>query len=172
MKRDTSLVGIVLLLGCSVSLFAQASKHGSATSPLDKSRLEQVMAAWATLNASRAAPFYATDDPGLVIYDIAPLKYSGWAEVEKGAVEAFQPIKSMTLKLNDDAEIHNTGNLAWATATLVMDLLTKDGSRKKIDARWTTIWEKRGASWIIVHEHLSTPPPPVSAPEPTLPKSP
>jgi len=45
MKRDTSLVGIVLLLGCSVSLFAQASKHESAASPLDKSRLEQVMAA-------------------------------------------------------------------------------------------------------------------------------
>jgi hypothetical protein len=40
------------------------------------------------------------------------------------------------------------------------------GSRKKIDARWTTIWEKRGTSWIIVHEHLSTPPPPVSCQNP------
>ena len=47
--------------------------------PLDKARLEEVVDAWVTLDASRAARFYATDDPDLTIYDIAPLKYTGWA---------------------------------------------------------------------------------------------
>jgi ketosteroid isomerase-like protein len=170
MKCHVSRVAVVLLLGCSMPLFAQVSKHASAGSPLDKANLEQVVAAWVTLDASRAAPFYATDDPGLVIYDIAPLKYTGWAEVEKGAVKVFQPIKSMRQKLSDDVKIHNSGNTAWATATLIMYLLNKDGSREKIDARWTTIWEKRGTNWVIVHEHLSTPPTPT--PDAALPKRP
>ena len=66
----------------------------------------------------------------------------------------------MTQKLSDDVKIHNSGNTAWATATLIrIYLLNKDGSREQIHARWTTIWEKRGAGWVIVHEHLSTPPP-------------
>ena len=123
------------------------------------STLEKVLAAWMTLDASRAAIFYATDDPGLVIYDVAPLKYTGWAEVERGAVNVFQPIKSLNIELNEDAQVHSSGNLAWTTATLVIDLLNKDGSRKRMDGRWTTIWEKRGGKWLIVHEHLSSPPP-------------
>lgn len=159
MKCQVSLVGIALLLGCGMPLFAQVSKHPSAGSQLDKARLEEVVDAWVTLDASRAARLYATDDPDLTIYDIAPLKYTGWAEVEKGAVKVFQPIKSMTQKLSDDVKIHNSGNTAWATATLIIYLLNKDGSREQIHARWTTIWEKRGAGWVIVHEHLSTPPP-------------
>src|SRR5712691_7816443 len=36
-------------------------------------------AAWNTLNPDIAAPLYAKD-PGLVFYDIAPLKYKGWEE--------------------------------------------------------------------------------------------
>jgi ketosteroid isomerase-like protein len=164
MKSYISRFGGVLLLMGSTCLFGQMSKRAfDATSPPEKATLEQVLAAWATLDASRAGVFYAKDDPGLVIYDIAPLKYTGWREVEKGAVNVFEPIKSMTLKLNDDAEIHTASNVAWTTATLIINLFNKDGSRKKIDARWTTIWEKRGTDWLIVHEHLSAPPSGTSA---------
>jgi len=34
---------------------------------------------------------------------------------------------------------------------------TKDGKMIELDLRYTGIWEKRGASWVLVHEHLSTP---------------
>jgi ketosteroid isomerase-like protein len=33
----------------------------------------------------------------------------------------------------------------------------KTGQKKSIEARHTAIWEKRGAKWIIVHEHVSVP---------------
>jgi len=35
-----------------------------------------------------------------------------------------------------------------------------------MDARWTTVWEKRGNNWLIVHDHFSAPlpePPPKPA---------
>jgi ketosteroid isomerase-like protein len=34
---------------------------------------------------------------------------------------------------------------------------TKDGKATETEIRYTSIWEKRGPSWLIVHEHLSAP---------------
>jgi ketosteroid isomerase-like protein len=51
----------------------------------------------------------------------------------------------------------HAGNTAWATATVDGEMVNKDGSRLKIDARWTSVWEKRGNEWLIVHEHFSMP---------------
>jgi ketosteroid isomerase-like protein len=34
---------------------------------------------------------------------------------------------------------------------------TKDGKTVELDIRYTGIWEKRGASWVLVHEHISAP---------------
>lgn len=34
---------------------------------------------------------------------------------------------------------------------------TKDGKSTETDVRYTGIWEKRGANWVLVHEHLSAP---------------
>jgi ketosteroid isomerase-like protein len=142
----------------------QTSKTGpSATGP-DRARLGQVLAAWATMDPSKAAPFYAKD-PGLIFYDIAPRKYSGWAEYAKGTTEMFKTVKSLTMKLNEDAQVHNAGSTVWTTATVDGEMVNNDGTRLKIDARWTCVWEKRGTDWLIVHEHFSMP-----LPEPPPPK--
>jgi len=34
---------------------------------------------------------------------------------------------------------------------------SKDGKTTEAEIRYTGIWEKRGPTWLIVHEHLSTP---------------
>jgi len=34
---------------------------------------------------------------------------------------------------------------------------TKDGKATEAEVRYTGIWEKRGANWLLVHEHLSAP---------------
>lgn len=163
MNRYATLLGLALtLLGGSL-LCAQAPSN--AGSPPDRARLEQVLAAWATMDVSRPAAFYAKD-AGLAFYDVAPRKYNSWADYEKGAQDLFKTVKSLTLKLNDDAQVHRAGNLAWATATVDGDMANKDGSRLKIEARWTSIWEKRGNKWIIVHDHFSMPLPEPAAPNP------
>jgi ketosteroid isomerase-like protein len=33
----------------------------------------------------------------------------------------------------------------------------KDGKTTDAPVRYTGIWEKRGKTWVLVHEHLSTP---------------
>jgi len=165
MNRRVPLLPIVLILVVGSLLFGQ-SKTAPA-SPPDKARLEQVMAAWATMDPSKAAVFYAKD-PGLAFYDVAPRSYKGWAEYEKGAREMFKTMRSLSFKMHD-ADVHTAGNVAWATALVDAVVNDKDGKQEKMDARWTTVWEKRGNNWLIVHDHFSVPLP-EPAPKPAATK--
>jgi ketosteroid isomerase-like protein len=87
----------------------------------------------------------------------------------------LKTVESLTFRLNDDAQVHQAGSLAWATATVDGEIVNKDGSHLKLDARWTSVWEKRGSTWVIVHDHFSQPlpePPPPKPPTTSTPKKP
>jgi len=141
-----------------IGLFAATGLQAQATSPPDAARLQQVLDAWGSLDITKPAVFYAKD-AGLAFYDIAPRKYNGWSEYERSAGELFKGLKSLKFRLGDDATLHRAGDIAWATALVDGEMVSQDGSSMKLDGRWTTIWEKRGNSWVIVHDHFSVPPP-------------
>ena len=82
-----------------------------------------------------AAKFYAPD-PGLVFFDVAPLKFK---------------------TPNDDLVVNRRGNLAWTTVTYHLNAELKDGTGLSLDGRQTAIWEWREGHWLIVHEHASAP---------------
>lgn len=111
---------------------------------------------WSTLDASRAAPYYAPD-ADLIFFDTDPMEYKGWAAYEKGVQQSLNGFKSLKLTVNDDVLVHRHGNLAWTTATWHGDAETKDGQKLAWDGRHTQVWEKRYGKWLIVHEHLSLP---------------
>jgi len=171
MNRCVVVIGLLLFV-FGTPIYSQTAKSRSAPeSPPDKARLEQVLAAWESMDISKPAAFYAKD-ADLAFYDITPRKYNNWAEYEKGVIESNKKIKSVTFKLGDDVRLHYQGNLVWATATVDGEVANKDGSRFKIDGRWTTIWEKRGDKWMIVHDHFSMPPVESTPKPPTTPKKP
>ena len=58
--------------------------------------LEKMFAAWSDLDPAQAAPFYAKD-PGLVFFDIAPMKYTGWAEIAAEVPKALAAYRSLKL---------------------------------------------------------------------------
>jgi ketosteroid isomerase-like protein len=167
------IVGVLAALALGgVAALAQGKADGGSAA-LDKAKLQEVLTAWGTLDPSKAGAFYAKD-AGLAFYDIAPRKYSGWAEYDKGVRDVLKETKSLTLKLGTDAQIHPSGNITWAAATVDGVMVNKDGSRMNLDGRWTSVWEKRGNSWVIVHDHFSVPlrepAPPAAAKPATAPK--
>jgi ketosteroid isomerase-like protein len=168
MKRSVlvSVLAMLVCVGVASAVLAQGQTANSA--PPNKATLEKVIAAWATMDPAKAAPFYAKD-PSMVVYDIAPRKYNGWDAYDKGVRDVLKDVKAFTMKVNNDAEVHTSGNMAWATATVDGVMVNKDGSRTNLDARWTSIWEKRANNWQIVHEHFSVPLPESPAPAPTAP---
>jgi len=151
MKARSAAALLIVLVTSGAGMLAQGNP-----APPDAAKLQQVMNAWATLDPAKAAVFYAKD-PGLVFYDFLPRKYTGWAAYDKGVREGLKDARSLSLKVANDADVHVSGNTAWATATVDADLTLKDGARVRLDGRWTSIWEKRGNAWLIVHEHTSAP---------------
>lgn len=133
--------------------YTQTNK-GASGAP-DKAHLQKIWDAWSTLDPANAAPFYAQGPH--VFFDIAPLKYAGWDEYQKGVVAVLADFKTAKLTMNDDAEIHPSGSIVWATATVKEDATMKSGKREMGNFRWTVVFEKQGGKWLIVHEHISAP---------------
>ena len=155
---------------CSLMLLA-----GCATTPPDvakdqdvtlefKPRIEKILAGWSTLDIKNVAPFYAKD-AGLVFFDVAPLKYSGWTEYEKGFQQVASTWKAIKISLGDLQATRN-GNIVWAVYTAPLEIEPKEGAVMKAVTRNTDIFERRADDWIIVHEHVSAPfepaPPPAA----------
>ena len=159
------LVLVILVLAATV--LAQAPKKAEPAAPAFdfKARMQQIMDAWSTLDPSKAAPFYSPDK-GNVFYDIAPLKYVGWAAYAQGFQQVASDFSSIKMAVGKDAAAHTRGNLAWGTATWHMDVVMKDGKKEAMDGRWTAIWQKTGDDWLVVHEHVSVPLPEPAKPEP------
>jgi ketosteroid isomerase-like protein len=155
----------VLLLAVAVAYAGCATKPETVP-PLEKSNLQSVLDAWSSMDMSKPAALYS-HDAGVLYFDVAPRKYSGWDEYAKGTAEMFKSMKSISFKLNDDAQVHSVGNLAWSAATVDGVAVMGDGSKMDLPARWTSVWERRNNQWIIVHDHFSAPlPEPAAAPAP------
>jgi ketosteroid isomerase-like protein len=113
--------------------------------------------AWSTGNADAPAKFYAKDE-GLVFYDVAPFSYHGWKEYQTGVKKEFlDTAASISLTAGKDLRVTKRGMIAWMTVPMHLSEKTKDGKSVEVDVRYTGIWEKRGANWLLVHEHISAP---------------
>lgn len=150
------LIISVCIFALSVSSFAKKPKKKVVPPGApDKAYLQKVLDGWAALDPAPMAQYY---DQGVYnFFDITPLKYSDWAEYQKGVTEILKSYKKLKLTLNDDAQIHTDGNLTWTTATVKEDGVTTAGKHELATLRWTLIFEKQAGKWMIVHEHMSEP---------------
>ncbi len=152
MKNRMSIVIVI----CLMTGLASAQPKSSTSNYDFKARMQALFDAWSALDPAKAAPFYAKD-ADLDFYDIAPMKYHGWAEYAQGVKKQFAAFASAKFTVGSDVLTHQAVNTAWGTATWHGDLLKKDGSRQALDGRYTCVWEKRGREWVLVHEHMSVP---------------
>ena len=138
--------------------FAGARAQQKATDNATFRKLiDDYCAAWSSGNVTNAAKFYAKDD-GLVFYDLAPFSYKGWKEYAPGVQKEFlESAATITLTAGKELKVTRHGNIAWMTVPMHLSEKAKDGKSTELEIRYTGIWEKRGAAWLLVHEHLSVP---------------
>ena len=114
-------------------------------------------AAWSTGDPNNAAKYYAKED-GLVFYDLAPFSYNGWKEYDAGVRKnLFDQMQTGSLTAGKELKVTRRGNMAWTTVPMHFSAKMKDGKTIDTPVRYTGIWEKKGKSWLLVHEHLSAP---------------
>jgi len=156
----TSLaLGVTVLMAVTASAQDPPSAVQNPPAGVDpeiRTTLERLYAAWSDLDPAKAAPFYAKD-ADLAFFDVAPMKYTGWAEYVAGVPKAFANYRSGTFTLNNDVRVHQHSNQAWVTATWRGELIKKAGGKEQLAGRYTAVLEKRGKAWLLLHEHMSVP---------------
>ena len=138
--------------------FAGARAQQKATDDATFRKLiDGYCAAWSTKDPGNAAKYYAKED-GLVFYDVAPFSYGSWKEYDAGVRKNFlDEANSVSLTAGKDLRVTRHGNIAWSTVPMHLTAQMKDGKTIDTAIRYTGIWEKKGKTWLLVHEHLSAP---------------
>lgn len=161
------LLIVAVLLSLSVSLAAQTTTHKKDGKPRttmtavtvgpSTAEMKHLLDLWSSGDYESVKPYY-DKSPNDAYYDVLPLKYTGLEEYVEGVKKAFGG-GSVKLTLNDDAQAHRSGNMAYGAATIRADVTDKAGKTESLTARWTVVWEKKGNQWLVVHEHTSVPMP-------------
>jgi ketosteroid isomerase-like protein len=156
--RARLLLGMAAALGVVLLTFAAARAQQAANDdPTFRKLTNDYCAAWSTGNTDTVAKFYAQDGD-VVFYDVAPFSYHGWKEYAPGVHRALlDSATELKLTAGDDLRATRRGDVAWTTVPMHFHEKTKDGKVIEADLRYTGIWEKRGSSWVLVHEHISAP---------------
>jgi len=158
MRKAAALACSIVILA--VLAMAQAKSDQQSQIP-GKQLMQEIWNGWATLDTANVSHFY-DKEPNDVFFDLAPLKYKGWAEYEAGVNNVLAQWQAMKATVSQDAQVSYTGSVYWGIATVHLDITAKDGNQMALDTRLTVVWRKKGKQWLIVHEHVSAPlqPPP------------
>jgi ketosteroid isomerase-like protein len=158
LRRFRWLLYVLLaLVGGSLTFVGAHAQQKATEEATFRKLIDSYCAAWSSANPDNAAKFYAKED-GLIFYDITPFSYHNWNEYRAGVQKNFfDNITSGTLTAGKDLKVTRRGNVAWMTVPMHLSYTSKDGKTTEAAIRYSGIWEKRGANWLLVHEHLSTP---------------
>jgi len=157
-ERWRWLMYVALAIFGALVTFVGARAQQKATDDATFRRLvDNLCLAWSTGTTDAPAKFYAKDN-GLVFYDVAPFSYHSWKEYEAGVKKEFLDSASeIKLTAGKDLKVTRRGMIAWTIVPMHLLEKSKNGKTTEMDLRYTGIWEKRGANWVLVHDHLSAP---------------
>lgn len=158
MNQQIRFAAVVMFL-VAATMLGQAKKAPGKTSSAQaqlKALVDRYYTEWNTGDPEKAAPLYAKD-PGLVFFDITPLKYTGWSQYDSGVKDVIASFASAKFTPQQDVKVTVRGTVAWTTVTWHLSGKRKTGEAVELDGRQTLIWENRGGTWLIVHEHFSAP---------------
>jgi ketosteroid isomerase-like protein len=148
---------VVALVGGLVTFAGARAQQKASDDGTFRKLIDDYCVAWSSGNPDNAAKFYAKDDT-LVFYDVAPFSYAGWKEYDAGVRKnLLDNAASASLTAGKELKVTRHGNIAWTTVPMHVMIKMKDGKTIDSPIRYTGIWEKRGKSWLLVHEHLSAP---------------
>src|ERR1700757_3848056 len=148
---------VLALVGGSLTFVGAHAQQKASEEAAFRKLLDSYCAAWSSGNPDNAAKFYAKED-GLVFYDLAPFSYHSWKEYRVGVQKQFfDNLSAAKLTAGKDLKVTKRGMVAWTTVPMHLSTTGKDGKTSEYEIRYTGIWEKRGARWVLVHEHLSAP---------------
>jgi len=148
---------LIAFFGAMLTFVGARAQQKATDDATFRKLIDGYCAAWSSGNPDNAAKFYAKDS-NLTFYDLAPFSFNGWKEYDQAMRELLATnVESISLTAEKDLKTTRRGNIAWTTVSMHAFAKMKNGTTIDTPVRYTGIWEKRGKSWVLVHEHLSAP---------------
>ena len=151
---------LYVLFAFAVALLTLAGARAQSKASDDatfRKLIDGYCSAWSSGDPANAAKYYAKD-ASLTFYDLTPFSYSGWTDYDRGVRKnIFEHVETASLTAGKELRVTRHGNVAWTTVPMRITAKFKDGKTLDSPVRYTGIWEKRGKTWLLVHEHLSVP---------------
>jgi ketosteroid isomerase-like protein len=148
---------VLALFGGSLTFVGARAQQRATEEATFRKLIDDYCGAWSSGNPDNAAKYYVQEE-GAVFYDVAPFSYHSWKEYRAGVQkEFFDNLASAKLTAGKDLRVTKRGPIAWTTVPMHLTTVSKDGKTSEYELRYTGIWERRGAHWLLVHEHISTP---------------
>jgi len=148
---------LLALFGGSLTFVGARAQQKASEEARFRQLIDEYCAAWSSGNPDNAAKFYAPEE-GVVFYDVAPFSYHSWKEYRVGVQKQFfDNLSAAKLTAGKDLKVTKRGMVTWMTVPMHLSATGKDGKTAEYELRYTGIWEKRGARWVLVHEHISAP---------------
>jgi ketosteroid isomerase-like protein len=121
-----------------------------------RKRLSDCYKAWELLDMKKLAPFYSKEPGNVIFNDIEPVKLEGWEEFKEAETKIMSRFSTWKVEPND-VRVTAWDNVAVSTATPLLTGKSKAGKSYSLTIRHTAVWERKGDSWLIIHEHWSIP---------------
>jgi len=148
---------VLALFGGSLTFVGARAQQKASEEATFRKLIDDYCAAWSSGNPDNATKFY-TQEEGAIFYDVAPFSYHSWKEYRVGVQKQFfDNLSAVKLTAGKDLKVTKRGMIAWMTVPMHLNTTGKDGKTADYELRYTGIWEKRGARWTLVHEHISAP---------------
>lgn len=156
-RHHWSLYIVLAFVGALLTFVGARAQQRASDDQTFRKLTDGYCAAWSSGNPDNAAKYYAKD-ADLTFYDLAPFSYTGWKDYDAGMHDLLATnVDSLSLTADKDLKVTRHGNIAWTTVSMHAFAKLKNGNTLDTSLRYTGIWEKRGKSWLLVHEHLSVP---------------
>jgi ketosteroid isomerase-like protein len=121
-------------------------------------RISDYCTAWSTVDGAldwaRTLRMYPGGE-GPVFFEAARTGVPALHNLEERKAALFTG-HAVSMTPRDGLHVTRNGNVAWTTVDLDIVSQGKDGAEIRRVQHQTAIWERRGARWVIVNEHLST----------------
>lgn len=126
-----------------------------------RAQLERWFAAWspgdnafdasALRSVFAEGPIHVVDDFGDDVVTID--SFEGYAATWNPVMANFA---SWRIRPHRQPDVQVAGDLAAVTFVFLGEGITKDGKAMNAAQHATQTWRKRGATWVIVHEHMTS----------------
>jgi ketosteroid isomerase-like protein len=148
-RMTAPLLSVLILIAGAASAYAQSDVDGI------KAAITALHAAISSLDNAKMDPLWAHDDNVMLINPRDKKISVGWGAVQQNWQRTFSVWSQLSVTQAEGPFVRVDGNIGWSTGIANAVGKTKSGATVNAPTIETDVWQKNGATWLLVSHTAS-----------------